>query len=100
METRQIFRISKRLLIKVNGLTSVMVDISKIGMKLILPILLKRREVVITFRMDNRIVDLKGDVRWIHKEPTIYDQAQYQVGVLLDDPPEEYLEMVDELSQE
>lgn len=97
MDERHIDRIRKKLLIKVNGMTSIMVDISPTGMKVELPVLLKKRDVEIMLHIEDNEVNMHGDVRWIHKQPTVYDQAQYQVGIFFENPPEEYLEMVAKL---
>jgi hypothetical protein len=97
MEERQRERIRKKLLIKVEGQSSVMVDMSANGMKLIVPVLLKKREVDITFEMKDHSLDLTGCIRWIRKEQTIYDQAQYQVGVYFEEPPAEYIELIENL---
>lgn len=100
MEERQRERIRKKLLIKVEGQSSVMVDMSANGMKLIIPVLLKKREVGITFTMQDLSLYLTGRVRWIRKEETVYDQAQYLVGLYFDEPPEEYVKLVETLLSE
>jgi hypothetical protein len=97
MEERKRDRINKKSLIKVEGQTCVMADMSRSGMRLVLPVLLKKQTIDITFRMESLTLDLQGIVRWIKKEPTVYDQAQYQVGVYLIDPPEEYTLLIDKL---
>ncbi len=100
MEERQRDRIRKKLLIKVEGQSSIMADMSKNGMRLILPVLLKKQTISITFQMENLKLELKGIIRWIKKETTVYDQAQYQVGVYLMEPPEEYILLVEKLLEE
>ena len=97
---RQLERIDKKLLIKVEGETCVMQDISKNGMRLMSRVLFKTQTVDINFTMDDIEVELQGQIRWIQKRPTVYDQAQYLVGVYLLDPPEEYIELVEKLSEE
>jgi len=77
-----------------------MADMSKNGMRLILPVLLKKQTISITFQMENLKLELKGIIRWIKKETTVYDQAQYQVGVYLMEPPEEYILLVEKLLEE
>ena len=100
MEERQRDRIRKKLLIKVDDHTSVMEDMSDSGMKLVIPSLLKRRKVNVQFQMDNLQLQLKGIIRWITKQPTVYDQAQYQVGLFIQDPPKEYVQLVEALLKE
>jgi hypothetical protein len=97
MEEHHRNRIRKKLLIKVNGQTSVMEDMSKNGMRLVVPVLFKKAEVDILFKWDILELEMKGYVRWIHKEPTVYDQSQYKLGIFITDPPNEYKELVDKL---
>jgi len=97
MEERQRDRISKKLLIKVDGHTCIMLDMSKTGMRLIVPFLLKKQAVDIIFQMENVLLELKGIIRWIKKELIVYDQVQYQVGVSLIAPPEEYTILIEKL---
>jgi PilZ domain len=97
MEQEHKKRIHKKLLIKVDGQSCVMEDMSRNGMKLVIPVLLKKRQVTINFRMEPLELEMQGYVRWIHKEPTVYDQAQYQVGLYITDPPDEYITLVENL---
>lgn len=99
-EERQLDRINKKLLIKADGQTCVVTDMSKNGIHLIIPGLLKKQIVDIHFQMDNLILEMKGFIRWIKKEPTVYEQVQYQVGLSLIDPPEEYISLIDSLLNE
>ncbi len=100
MKERPQNRIRKKLLIKVDGHTCVMVDMSRTGMKLVIPFLLKKRQVDITFQVEDMMLEVTGSVRWIRKEPTVYEQSQYQVGLLIADPPEEYVQLVEKLLEE
>jgi len=93
--SRELERIKKKLLIKVEGETCVMQDMSKNGMRVLSSVLFKNQTVNISFEVDDMTIDLKGQIRWIQKRPTVYDQAQYLVGVYLLDPPEEYIELVE-----
>jgi len=100
IEERQRDRISKKLLIKVEGTACTMVDMSRAGMRLIAPVLIKKPSLDITFQMENLLLDMRGIVRWIKKEPTVYEQARYQVGLFLIDPPEEYVQLIETLLRE
>jgi len=94
---RQKERIRKKLLILVEGETCVMENLSNIGMKLVIPFLVKKRKIDIHFQYNGYQQDLIGEIRWIHKEPTVYDQASYMVGVELLDPPPDYVALVEKL---
>lgn len=100
MEERQRERISKRLLIKADGQSCIMMDLSKNGMRLIIPTLVKKSSLTVNFQMENINLDIPGNIRWIKKEPTVYDQAQFQVGIHFPSPPEKYVQLVDELLKE
>ena len=97
---RQRERIRKKLLVNVEGNTCIMEDMSQTGMHLVAPVLFKKKSVNITFQMENVTVDLKGTIRWIQKKSTVYDQAQYQVGVFLTDPPPQYVRLVEKFLEE
>jgi hypothetical protein len=77
-----------------------MENMSKTGMRLIAPILFKKQAVNIAVQMENLNVDLKGTIRWIQRKPAVYDQAQYQVGVFLTNPPPQYVGLVEKLLSE
>jgi hypothetical protein len=98
--TRHLERIRKKLLIKVEGETCIMEDLSKTGMRLLSSVLFKRKVVGIMFEMEDRLLELDGEIRWIRKESTVYDQVQYQVGVFFPNPPEEYIHLVEKLLEE
>ncbi len=100
MEERQRERIGKKLLIKADGESCIMVDLSRNGMRLIIPRLIKKSSLNINFQLDDVILDMKGNIRWIKKEPTVYDQAQYQVGIHFPSPPDIYIGLVQKLLEE
>jgi hypothetical protein len=100
IEERQRDRISKKLLIKAEDTACTMVDMSRAGMRLIMPVLVKKPSFDISFQMENLLLNMTGIVRWIKKEPTVYEQARYQVGLYLVDPPEEYIHLIESLLQE
>jgi hypothetical protein len=96
-EVRHIERIKKKLVVKVNDRKCMMVDISKVGMRLVLPFLLKSREINVVFQMEDELLVLECRVCWIKKELNIYQQPQYQVGLYIPEPTEEYVRLVDKL---
>ncbi len=96
-EIRHIERIKKKLAVQVEGQTCIMQDISKVGMQLVTPMLLKKRELAIAFQMEEINLHLKGRVCWIKKELNIYQQPEYHVGVYIPEPPDEYVRLVKSL---
>jgi len=100
MEERQRERISKKLLIKADGQSCIMIDLSKNGMRLIIPNLVKKRSLTVNFRMDDINIDMRGNIRWIKKESTVYDQVQFQMGIHFPSPPVQYIRLVEKLLRE
>jgi len=69
-------------------------------MSFVVPALIKKQSIDILFTMEGLELELRGVIRWMKKESTIYGQAEYHVGVLLIDPPEEYQQLVEGLLEE
>lgn len=100
-EIRHIERIKKKLVVQVEEQTCIMEDMSRVGMRLVTPMLLKKREIVVAFQIEEVNLQLKGRVCWIKKELNIYQQPEYHVGVYIPEPPAEYVRLVESLmSQE
>lgn len=96
-EVRHIERIKKKLVVKVNDRKCLMEDLSKVGMRLVVPFLLKSRDINVVFQMEDELLSLDCRVCWIKKELNIYHQPQYQVGLYIPEPSDEYSRMVDNL---
>ncbi|MCP4219370.1 MAG: hypothetical protein GY765_32345, partial [bacterium] len=64
------------------------------GMKLLVSSLLKKRSVFINLESEDVYVELKCYIRWIRKQLNVYNQPQYQVGVIIPNPPAEYMRLV------
>ena len=96
--TRHIERIKKKLTVKVEGENCIMADMSKVGMRLTAPFLLKKRDINVSFQMKNVALELSCHVCWIKKELDIYQQPQYQVGLYIPEPPVEYIRLVESLT--
>ncbi len=94
---RHIERINKKAIVKIEGQDCIMVDMSKVGMRVVVPFLLKKRDINVSCRMKNVSSDLFCHVCWIKKEFNIYQQSQYQVGLYIPKPPVEYIRFVESL---
>lgn len=99
MDERKLERIKKKLLIKAEGYTCIMEDMSRHGMGLIIPALLKKQVIDIGFRLEDLELAMQGVIRWMKKASTFYGQSQYHVGVSLIDPPSEYTQLVDSFKE-
>lgn len=95
--TRHMERIKKKAIVKVEGEDCIMLDMSKVGMRVVTPFLLKKRDIIVTFQVKNVSLDLSCHVCWIKKELDIYQRPQYQVGLYIPTPPVEYIRLVESL---
>lgn len=91
--TRQIERVKKKLLVKVDNNTCVMEDFSLFGMRVVCPVLIKKTDVDIQFMVDETSLVLKGHISWIKKFENVYNQPQYRVGIYIPVPPDEYIQV-------
>lgn len=96
--TRHIERVKKKMMVKVEDQNCIMVDMSKVGMRLIMPTLLKKRDITVSLQMNDHPLELDCHVCWIKKEIDVYQQSQYQVGLYIADPPPEYILALEDLS--
>ena len=96
MEKRKVKRIKKRIMVKINNRPAILIDISKGGIKLSSAIVPSKPEVSIEIRDDNQVFNLRGRIRWITR--TISFQNLKEIGIIIDDAPEEYHQYVDKLS--
>jgi hypothetical protein len=99
METdvRHIERFKKKLVVKVDDRKCMMEDISRVGMRLLVPFLLRSRDINVVFQLEDELLSLDCRVCWIKKELNIYQQPQYHVGLYIPEPTEEYTRLVDKL---
>jgi hypothetical protein len=95
--TRHIERVKKKMMVKVEDQNCIMVDMSKVGMRLIMPVLLKKRDITVSLQINDQQMELNCRVCWIKKELNVYQQSEYQVGLFIPSPPRDYVLAVESL---
>lgn len=92
MERRKNDRMKKRLSVSIDDKVGIVSNMSSEGMQLIMTALPANREVYIRFQIDDQTFELKGYVRWIRKQLSIYQQ--YLVGLSITNATYEYYQLI------
>jgi len=92
MERRKNDRMKKRLSVSIDDKVGIVSNMSSEGMQLIMTALPANREVYIRFQVDDQTFELKGYVRWIRKQLSIYQQ--YLVGLSITNATYEYYQLI------
>jgi hypothetical protein len=82
----------KRLSVSIDDKVGIVSNMSSEGMQLIMTALPANREVYIRFQVDDQTFELKGYVRWIRKQLSIYQQ--YLVGLSITNATYEYYQLI------
>jgi hypothetical protein len=94
MEKRKTRRIKKRVMLKIDDKSAILVDISRTGIRYSTATPPKSRQVDILLHCDEQTFNLKGTIRWAKRKVAL--QKLYDVGVSLDETSEEYSRFIDE----
>ena len=92
MERRKNERLKKRISVSIDDKVGIVSNMSSDGMQLIMTALPSNREVYIRFQVDDQTIELKGNVRWIRKQLSIYQQ--YLVGLSITNATYEYYQLI------
>lgn len=92
MEKRKEMRIRKRMLSSLEEKPAIVVDISQGGIKISMSRPPKSQTVDIKLRIGAKVINLKGDVRWINR--VVSNQVSNQIGIAIHEAPPEYYEML------
>jgi hypothetical protein len=92
MERRKNERVKKRLSVSINDKVAIVSNMSHDGMQLIMTALPGNRTVYVRFQVDDQTFELKGYVRWIRKQLSIYQQ--YLVGLSITNATYEYYQLI------
>lgn len=95
MDERKEERKKKRMLLKVGEDKGILVDISKIGLRVAMEKIPSGETVDINLKIKNKSFDLKGTVHWVEIKQTI--DEPYEMGISLLDSNEEFEEFVENL---
>lgn len=92
MEKRKELRIRKRILSSLEEKPAIVVDISQSGIKIAMGRPPKNQMVDIKLQIGGKVLNLKGDVRWITR--MVSNQATNNIGIAIREAPPEYYEML------
>lgn len=95
MDKRKSRRIKKRLLAKINNQASILSDVSNNGLKLSTASIPSSRAVDIILQADKQTFNIKGYTRWVSRK--VSAQKLYDIGVTIEEAPEEYYEFINKL---
>jgi hypothetical protein len=95
MDERKEERKKKRLLLKVDDDKGMLVDISKIGLRVAMEKIPSGETIDIILRVRRESFNLKGTVHWVEIKQTVNEP--YEMGISLLEPTEEYKEFVENL---
>jgi hypothetical protein len=93
MEKRKEKRVKKRMLSSLEERPAIIVNISQNGIQISMSSKPKNQQVSIKLQIGDKVIDLKGDVRWINK--TMFNQNSSNIGIAIKEPPAEYLEFLE-----
>jgi len=92
MEKRKEMRIRKRMLSSLEEKPAIVIDISQSGIKISMSRPPKSQNVDIKLQIGGKVINLKGDVRWITR--MVSNQASNNIGIAIREAPPEYYEML------
>jgi hypothetical protein len=92
MEQRKEVRIKKRILSSLEEKPAIIIDISLSGIRLSMSRPPQNQSVDIKLQIGGKVIDLKGDVRWINRLAA--NQASNNIGIAIRDAPPEYYDML------
>jgi hypothetical protein len=95
MDERKEKRKKKTLLLKVDSDKGILVDISKIGLRISMDKIPSGETVDVSLKIKEKTFNLKGTIHWVEIKQTI--DNSYEMGISLIDPNEEYREVVENL---
>jgi S1-C subfamily serine protease len=91
MEKRKEKRVKKRMLSSLEERPAIIVDISQGGIQISMSSTPKNQLVAIKLQIGGKVIDLRGDVRWINR--TISSQNSSNIGIAIHEAPDEYLQL-------
>ncbi len=95
MEKRKAIRKKKRIMIKLDQTSAILVDISKDGLRVSSGIAPTHRKVNIELNNENQNLNLEGNIRWIKRKVAL--QKLYEIGIAIISAPDSYYQFIDSL---
>ena len=95
MEKRKSIRKKKRIMVKLDQSSAILVDISRNGIRVSSGIAPSTRKVDIELNNERQLLRLRGDIRWIKRKVAL--QKLYDIGISIVDAPADYYQFIDSL---
>jgi hypothetical protein len=92
MEKRKEMRIKRRILSSLEDKPAIIVDMSQSGIKISMNRPPRNQSVDIKLQIGNKVITLKGDVRWITR--MVSSQSSNNIGIAIREAPEEYYQLL------
>lgn len=92
MEKRKEMRIKKRVLSSLEDKPAIIVDMSQGGIQISMNRPPRNQSVDIKLQIGNKVITLKGDVRWITR--MVSSQSSNNIGIAIREAPEEYYQLL------
>jgi hypothetical protein len=85
-------RIKRRILSSLEDKPAIIVDMSQSGIKISMNRPPRNQSVDIKLQIGNKVITLKGDVRWITR--MVSSQSSNNIGIAIREAPEEYYQLL------
>jgi len=95
MEKRKEIRKKKRIMVKLDQSSAILVDISKDGLRVSSGVAPVHRKVNIELNNESQNLNLEGSVRWIKRKVAL--QKLYDIGIAIVNAPDSYYQFIDSL---
>lgn len=95
MEKRKTSRKKKRIMVKLDQTSAILVDISRTGIRVSSGVAPSHRNVNIELNNEQKPLNLKGDIRWIKRKVAL--QKLYDIGISIVEAPDDYYQFIDTL---
>ncbi len=99
MDERKEPRKKVNMLLKVGDTRGILVDVSKMGLRVTTDKFPENENVDVSLRIRNKIIDLKGTVHWVEIKQTLA-QEPYEMGLSIINPDIDFTTFVESLPQE
>lgn len=99
MEQRKYPRVKTRIVAKVNDSQALLENVSKQGIKMKLwsEAVPQTPEVEVAFTVGKQRIKINGSVRWCRRAKYSFQDLK-EMGLYLENPPQDYIELIDSLS--
>lgn len=105
MENRKEIRIKNNIRILVkdenNKCSANVTSVSKSGMSIKADYIFPTYKLLsVIIKIDEKVIPIKGSVRWVYEPPDDAEDKQYRMGLSLHNPPPEYIELFEKMAEQ